>query len=72
MKEVIKCDICTKEIDTKKEYAQLNHFEKKDKLLKSAYYHTSCFRDRLHGGASFRALSAKADWILDKVAEKVS
>lgn len=65
------CGVCNKEIDTKKEFAKLDHFEKKDKLKNTGYYHISCFRDRLHGGETFRQLSAKADWILNQVAGKL-
>lgn len=71
MKKELKCGICYKEIDTKKEYSELRHYKKLNSLLKSGYYHINCFRDRLHGGEAYRNLSAKANWILDKVAQKV-
>lgn len=43
----MKCEFCHKKIDTKKEYLELNHFEKKDKIKLINYFHIVCYRDAI-------------------------
>lgn len=70
MNELI-CFICQLGIDLDKEFAEFIHYKKKGIKKSSAYYHVNCFREKLGGGRENRKLQAKANLILDKVAERM-
>lgn len=46
MKDKI-CLICKTAIDTDKEYCEFKQYKKKNQIRSKAYYHVSCFRDRM-------------------------
>lgn len=59
MKDKI-CNLCKTAIDTNKEYCKFHHMEKKDIIKSKAYYHVSCFRDRLTGSKAEKDLQREA------------
>lgn len=64
------CGICHLTIRGVDDYVMVDEYIKG--IFKSkGFYHRNCFRDRLMGKAELAKLQAKANWILDKVAEKV-
>jgi len=58
------CNICKLGIDESKEFARFTHFIKKDKVLSEAFYHISCFREKVIGSKNLRELQQQAASIL--------
>ena len=71
MKDKI-CRICLTSIDMNKEYLEVKHYEKKEKIKSKAYYHIVCFRNRILGANQQTAIAKKAMGILDKVGMRIS
>lgn len=54
------------------EFCEFKHMKNKNEILSKAYYHITCFRDKLNGGQNLRELQEKANKILDLAHMKVS
>lgn len=67
----LSCNICALPIDINKEFCEFTHYKKIGNIKSEAFYHVSCFRDRLNGSVELRKLQKKADWILNKAASQL-
>jgi hypothetical protein len=62
------CMICKLPIIVDEEqYVEVKHYEKKGKLLSNGFYHIKCFRDRINGSDSQKALVMKTMQLLNRV-----
>lgn len=65
------CGICRLRIDDKKEYAELIHYEKKDKIKGKDYYHIQCYQNRILGNNNIMKTQALAMQTLLDAREKL-
>lgn len=70
MKDKI-CSICKTGIDVDKEYCEFKHYNKRDDIKSKAYYHVTCFRDRLTNSMTNNQVQIKALDILNKIGNKI-
>ena len=60
------CGICLLRIDDSKEFAELIHYLKKDKIKGKDYYHILCYQNRLgQNSQAMKALATAQQTILD-------
>lgn len=65
------CGICHLAVNAVNDYAKLEDYIK-GKIYSTGFYHRNCFREKMSGKAYLEKLQKKADWILNKAAEKVA
>lgn len=65
------CMICKTGIDMENEFVEVKHYEKKDAVLSKGYYHVKCFRERLDGSSTLKAVQLKAMEVLEKVGNRL-
>jgi hypothetical protein len=70
MKHDMICHICHLVINPDLEYCEFIHYKENGGCKSHAFYHVNCFRERMNGGREVKKLQAKANLILDKVAER--
>lgn len=66
MKDKI-CLICHTAIEMDKEFCELKHYEKKDKIKTKGYYHVQCLANRFTGAGTQQVLAQKAMDMINRV-----